>query len=323
MPNPPAAPNFQQAAQAQGAANLTAAQQQARLNNANFNGIGGSQTVTFNADGTPNVTQSLDPTQQGLYQNWTNNQAQAGQAASGLLGLGQFGGAFDLSGAPAMGSALDMSSLPSMPGNYDSTRQSVISAMMGRANEGFAQREDQTNSDLIARGLRPGTEAYAREMTRIDQARNDAYQQAEIAGGNAADQAMRADLARRAGATGEQAQQFQQQSALRGQGVNEYAMGREMPMSEYQTLLGASQFDMPNMPGYSQNNQVAPAPVYGATTAQSNYDVDVWNAEQQQRNSQMNGLFQLGGNFLNSGAGQSLVTSGLGWLADLFKGKNA
>ena len=54
MPNPPAAPNFAQAAQQQGAANLTAAQQQARLNNPNFQGIGGSQTVTFNADGTPN-----------------------------------------------------------------------------------------------------------------------------------------------------------------------------------------------------------------------------------------------------------------------------
>ena len=293
MPTPPAAPNFQQAAQAQGQENLTAAQRQARLNNPNFNGIGGSQTVTFGPDGTPNVTQSLDPTQQGLYNQWTGNQAQAGQAAGGLLGLGQFGGKFDLSGAPAM------------PGNYDSTRKAVIDAMMGRANEGFAQREDQTNSDLIARGLRPGTEAYAREMERIDQARNDAYQQAEIAGGNAADQAMRADLARR------------------GQGVSEYAMGRAIPMSEYQTLLGASRFDMPNLPGYAQNNQVAPAPVYGATTAQSNYDVDLWNAEQQQRNSQMNGLFGLGSSFLNSNTGSNLVNSGLGWLADLFKGKNA
>ena len=83
MPNPPAAPNFAQAAQQQGAANLTAAQQQARLNNPNFQGIGGSQTVTFNADGTPRVTQSLDPSQQALYNQWTGNQAQAGQAASG------------------------------------------------------------------------------------------------------------------------------------------------------------------------------------------------------------------------------------------------
>ena len=189
---------------------------------------------------------------------------------------------------------------------------------MGRANEGFAQREDQTNSDLIARGLRPGTEAYAREMTRIDEARNDARQQAEIAGGNAADQAMRADMARRGLAVGEQAQTFGQQNSLRGIGTNEMVMGRQIPMSEYQTLLGASQFDMPNMPGYSQNNQVAPAPVYGATTAQSNYDVDLWNAMMQQQNSRNTGLLGLGQNFLNSNAGSNLVNSGLGWLGDYF-----
>ena len=288
MPNPPAAPNFAQAAQQQGAANLTAAQQQARLNNPNFQGIGGSQTVTFNADGTPRVQQSLDPSQQGLYDQWTQNQGQAGRAASGLLGLGQFGGKFDLSGVSAM------------PGNYDSTRDAVIKAMMGRADKRFGQEEDQTNSDLIARGLRPGTEAYAREMERIDQAKNDAYQQAEIAGGDAADQAMRADLARR------------------GAGVSEAALSRTLPMSEYQTLLGASKFDMPNLPGYSQNNQVAPAPVYGATTAQSNYDVDVWNAMQQQQNSQNAGLFGLGSSFLNSQAGSGLLSTGADWLADYF-----
>lgn len=288
MPTPPAAPNFQQAARAQGQENLTAAQRQARLNNPNFQGIGGSQTVTFGPDGTPIVRQSLDPSQQGLYNQWTQNQAQAGRAASGLLGLGQFGGEFDLSG------------VPEMPGSYDSTRNAVIEAMMGRANESFGQREDQVNSDLIARGIRPGTEAYAREMERIDQARNDARQQAEIAGGDAADQAMRADLARR------------------GAGVSEAALSRTLPMSEYQALLGASRFDMPNLPGYAQNNQVAPAPVYGATTAQSNYDVDLWNAAQQQRNSQMNGLFGLGNSFLNSQTGSNLVNTGLDWLGDYF-----
>lgn len=277
MPNPPAAPNFMGAAQQQGQANTAAAQQQARLNNPNFYGVGGSQTVQFGPDGTPTVTQSLSPEQQQLYNATMANRTGAANAASGLLSLGQFGGQFDLSGAPAM------------PGDYNATREQVINAMMSRANEDFGQREDQVNSDLIARGIRPGTAAYADAMTRIDRARNDALMQAQIAGGDAADQAMRGDLARRV------------------QGVNEAAMGREIPFREYLGLLGAGDFEMPQFQNFAQNNQVAPAPVFGATTAQSNYDVDLWNAQQQQRNSEMNGLFGLGNNFLNSSVGGNLI----------------
>lgn len=290
MPNPPAAPNFMGAATQQGQENLTAAQRQARLNNPNFYGVGGSQTTTFGADGTPTVTQTLSPEQQALYNATMGNRTAAANAAGGLLSLGQFGGRFDLSGVSAM------------PGDYNSTREAVINAMMARNNVDLSQREDQVNSDLIARGIRPGTEAYAREMDRIDRARNDAMNQAQIAGGNAADQAMRADLARR------------------GAGVNEAVLSRQLPMSEYQALLQAGQFQMPDFQGYAQNNQVAPAPIYGATTAQSNYDVDVWNAMQQQLNSQMNGLFGLGNSFLNSQAGSNLVDSGLDWLGNYLFG---
>jgi hypothetical protein len=175
--------------------------------------------------------------------------------------------------------------LPAMPGSSDEIRQRVIDAMMSRANTDFAQREDQTNSDLIARGLRPGTEAYAREMQRIDQARNDARSQAEIAGGDAAAQAHSMDLANRqqgqgealsnaalsytqgmgirGQAVGEQAQQFsqggqaselaqrqqqqqyQQQSDLRRQKIAEILAQRQTPLNEIAALMSGSQVSNP------------------------------------------------------------------------------
>ena len=282
--SPPAAPDFLGAAGQQGAENAAAAGRQARLNNPNFYGVGGSQTVSFGPDGTPTVTQNLSPEQQALYNSDMANRMGASRMASGLLGMGGFGGAFDLSGAPAM------------PGSYESTRTSVIDALMKRANEDFGRREDQTNSDLIARGIRPGTRAYAEEMARLDRAKNDARSQAEITAGDAVEQAMRSDLARRT------------------QGVNEATLSRTLPFNEYQALSREGGFEMPNLPGYAQNNQVAPAPIFGATTAASNYDVDVWNALQQQDASRRNGLLGLGTSFLNSNTGSGLLGRLGGWL---------
>ena len=280
--SPPAAPDFLGAAGQQGAENAAAAGRQARLNNPNFYGVGGSQTVSFGPDGTPTVTQNLSPEQQALYNSDMANRMGASRMASGLLGMGGFGGAFDLSGAPAM------------PGSYESTRTSVIDALMKRANEDFGRREDQTNSDLIARGIRPGTRAYAEEMARLDRAKNDARSQAEITAGDAVEQAMRSDLARRT------------------QGVNEATLSRTLPFNEYQALSREGGFEMPNLPGYAQNNQVAPAPIFGATTAASNYDVDVWNALMQQQASERAGQTQIGSTILNSNLFNRFVDWALG-----------
>lgn len=315
---PPGTPDFAGAATAQGAANLTAAQRQALLNNPNFYGVGGSQTVTYGPDGQPTVRQSLSPQQQQLYNQFLGNQGAAGSAARGLLGSGQFGGQFDTSGLSSMGSTLDPNSLPAMPGNYNSIRDRVIEAMMGRADTELGQRSDQMNSDLVARGLRPGTEAYTREQDALGRQRNDAMAQAELAGGNAASQALQGDLARRGMATGEQAQGFGQDQARRTMGLQELLAGRQIPFSEYTALMGGSQYQTPTMPSFQGNTQVAPEPVYGAATATANYNTDIWNALMQQQNSRNSGYMNLGNSFLNSNVGSNLINQIPGWLSSLF-----
>jgi hypothetical protein len=311
---PPAAPNFRQAATEQGQENLTAAQRQARLNNPNFQGIGGGQTITYSADGTPQVTQTLDANQQALYDQTTRNQLGAGNVANALLG--QIGGGLDLNGLPARGATLDPNSLPAMPGDYGDVRQKVIDAMMGRSNTLLNQQGDQMNSDLIARGLRPGTEAYTREQDALNRQRNDAYQQAELAGGNAATQAIESDLARRGLAAGEQQQGFGQATTNRGMGLTEQQAAANLPMQQFATLMNGSRFQQPTLPGYQGNTQVAPAPIYGATTAASNYDTDVWNALMQQQNSRNAGLLSIGNTALNSPVVGGLVNRGIDYVGD-------
>lgn len=313
---------------------------------------------------TPTVTQTLSPEEQAIFNRNQGNRLGLGNlAGQGIDSLGGLiGTQVDFTGAPAGGKPLDPNSIPrpnpldphSLPGMPDvyggaqnlpalqsaeATRNAVIEAMMGRANKGFQEREGQVNSDLVARGLRPGTEAYAREMTRIDQARNDARSQAEIAGGNAAAQQFGMDLDRRKQlygegitdantmfgqgmgvrqqAQGEQGQQFAQGGqlaqllqSLQGQGfgqsqearrqfITELLTRRQTPLNEITALMSGSQVNNPfSVPGYAQNTNVAPPPLFGAAQAQGQWDQNAYNQKVGSYNNMLSGLFNLGSSFM-------------------------
>jgi hypothetical protein len=268
-PSPPPAPDYAAAATAQGAANKEAAVASANLNNPNVVNPYGTQIYTPGATDTsrPTLTQTFSPEQQALFDK--SNQTK------GLLGDLGIQGATALQGV--IGKQLDLSGAPGVPGSYDTTRQSVIDAMMGRANEDYAQQTDQANSDLIAAGIRPGTKAYADRMQAIERSRNDARNQAEISGGNAASQA------------------FSMDSQRRQQGISEILAQRQTPLNEINALMSGSQVSNPfAIPGASQNANMAPAPVFGAAQAQNAYDMNVYNQQAASANNMMSGLFQLG-----------------------------
>lgn len=329
MPKPkaPAAPDYAGAAVAQGAANKDAAIASGKMNNPNVINPYGTQTVsygsefnqagfdqamskyqsdlakfnaqpsgggvpgwellggvggtsqgtapvapdrkTFTTDGlTPTITQTLSPEQQALLDK--SNKAQ------GLLGDLSIQGATALQGV--VGKNLDLSGAPAMPGSYDQTRQKVMDAMMGRADEDYDKQTDQTNSDLIAAGIRPGTKAYANRMQMIERSHNDARSQAEIQGGNAANQA------------------FTMDSQRRQQGISEILAQRQTPLNEINALMSGSQVNNPfAMPGASQNSNMAPAPVFGATQAQGAWDQNAYQQKMGSYNNMMSGLFSLGG----------------------------
>lgn len=325
-PSPPAAPDYTKAAQQQGAENLKATKLSGQINNPNVVNPYGTQTTQwgtgfdqsgydaaqkvwadaqqayqtkFGTDfpeayyqnrpgwhpptreeftkGDPNqptLTQTFSPSQQALFDQSQATQLKlgqlAGQGAEALKGV--VGTGVDFSGAPTTGS-------------YDETRKRVIDAMMGRANEDYAKQTDAANSNLVAAGIRPGTKAYADNQQMIERSHNDARAQAEVAGGNAASQAYGMDEARRR------------------QYITELLAKRQTPLNEITALMSGSQVSNPfNVPGYAQNAQVQPAPLYGATQDLGAWNTGLYNAQAAQVGNLQSGLFGLGGAALK-GAG--------------------
>ena len=305
--SPPPPPDYAGAAAAQGAANLETARAQGRMNNANVIGPGMSRTVTWDGD-VPTVSTNLTPEEWAIYNQNVATRQQLGelglQGATSLEGI--VGKPLDLSGVAGHGGvyragtnpqALNTFGLPGMPNAYqggqnlpdvqsgEATRSRVIQAMLSRSNDEIGRHEEQVKSDLIAQGLRPGTEAYAREMDAIGRQRNDAMSQAEIAGGAAAQQMFGMDSSRRAQLYGEgttdaglryqqgmgirdqaldeqgqrfgqqgqvaelgmrqQAQTSDQQNALRTRQIAELITQRQMPLNEIIGLMGGGQVNNP------------------------------------------------------------------------------
>lgn len=296
----------------------------------------------FTTLGRDTMTQTLSPEEQALYGKQMENKygvssvAQQGiDAASGIIGQNvDYSGAINdpsvyspsaklnPSGRPE---SLDPNSLSPMPQSGEATRQRVIDAMMSRSNTDIGQQSDQTNSDLIARGIRPGTEAYSREQDALNRRRNDARMQAEIAGGNAAAQQYGMDLSTRQLGAGEQAQKFgqdlssgaqdfQQQLAatqqsqgeqqqqygqttnLRRQQIAEMLAKRQIPLNEITALMSGSQTANPFAgQGFQAGATVAPTDLMAGPNMLNQYNMNAYNQSQAQRNALIGGAASLGG----------------------------
>lgn len=316
--------------------------------------------------GRPTMTQTLSPEQQALYnQSLQTRELLGGLGIQGATALQDVVGRnLDLSGAPEAGNTDFTSGAPALrdtnfaanlpelrstdftlgasaiPGSYEDVRKRVIDASMSRANEDYAKQGDQANSSLIAAGIRPGTKAYGDSMQMIERSRNDARTQAEIAGGNAAQQAFGVDAARRAATIGENQGMFgaslsARQQALdsaqkmfgasqaarqqtvsenaaeqgaqdrqRQQAIAEILAQRQTPLNEINALMSGSQVSNPfAMPGVAQNSNVQAAPMFGAAQAQYGANMDAYNAQQASGGNMMSGLFSLGGAALGAPVG--------------------
>lgn len=316
--SPPPAPDYIGAAKAQGAANVDTAQVEGRLNNPNVINPYGTQTVSYGgfdqagydkalgdyqnfhptydpvtgrqtntappqptreqfaiSSNTPTITQTLSPEQQKIYDQQTGNQQSLGLLAKQGIGAAQ----------GIIGSKLDYSGVPAAPGDYSALRQQVYDAMMARPNQDIAVNRDNTNSNLIAAGIRPGSTAYDNAMNLVNRQQTDAQQQAIINAGNQTQQAYGMDL------------------QSRQQGLAEQLAQRQVPLNEISALMSGSQTSNPfQVPGYAQNANVQPAPTYNAALQQGQYGTDVYNAQQARNSANTSGLIGLGGTGIMAGA---------------------
>ena len=266
----PKTPDYAGAAVAQGQANLESARATAKLNNPNINNIYGKQTVTYGANGDPDigtVTQTLSPGEQAVYETDLQSRKNLGdlsvQGSDALKSV--VGQNLDISGAPTVGDGA-------------STREKVYNASMARVNEDTANSRENTNSKLIAAGIRPGTKAYDDAQNLITRGYNDARGNAEINAGNAANQ------------------QFGMDTQNRSRYIAELLAQRQTPLNEINALMSGSQVNNPfaNGIGYQGGENVQAAPIFSAAQQQGQADLNAWNAEQSGANSMMGGLFSLG-----------------------------
>jgi hypothetical protein len=268
-----AAPNYTAAAKAQGDANLEAQQQSIIGQNPNVTNPYGTQTVTWTTDESgnkiPNLNQTFSPEQQALYEKETANQGLlADLAGKGATAAGS-----------VIGQNLDLSGAPAAPGNYDTTRKSVYDAMMGRVNEDYANTTDQTNSKLIAAGLRPGSKAYDNQMFQLQRGRNDAMQQAQLGAGAEAERA------------------FGMDTTARKNAIAEILAQRQTPLNEITALMSGSQVQNPfSMPGYTGSGVNAPD-YYGAVGDTYQAKLAAANAKNAGIGNAMSGLFSIGSAF--------------------------
>lgn len=189
---------------------------------------------------------------------------------------------------------------------------SLIARGIAPGTEAYERERDRlerARNDYRAQAeIAGGTEAersYGMDMGRRQQGFNEAiqnaltrYQQAMgIRQQGASEQAQRfqqggqrEELRARG-----QAQQFGQQDQLRRQFLTELLTQRQTPLNEIIGLMGGSQVQNPfTMPGYAQNTQVAPSPIFGAATAQDQANMNRYGIRSGSYNNMMTGLFGLG-----------------------------
>lgn len=248
-PSPPTPPDPAATAAADAAGKVKTATNQQELNMVNQVTPQGNLTYDQTGkwhDGTPkfSATTSYSPAEQKIYDLGTQTRTNVGQ-----IGVDQSGRIGELLGTP-------------VNLNNDAIEARLMELGRTRLDPLLAQRRQQTETDLLNRGITPGTEAYSRAMQSVGQQENDAYNQLLLQG--------------------------------RGQSVQEALAQRNQPINEITALLSGSQVSQPNFVN-SPQTQVAPTDYAGIVN--NNYQGQMMGYQQQvgAQNAMIGGLASLGG----------------------------
>jgi len=245
--SPPPAPDPGVLAAKQAEMNAATAQKQAQMNMVNQNTPQGNLTykqVGTWEDGTPRyeATQTYSADQQKLYD--LSNQTEAN--------LGQIG----------VDQSKRIGDLLSTPFQIDSARDNKIANMQrGFLDPQWQQQEDRMRTQLINSGVRPGTEAYDRQMRNFSTDRQRAYDQMYLDAYKTAE----------------------------GSALTE----RNQPINEISALLSNSQVSNPAYVNTPQTG-VAPTDLIGANQLALQQGNLAAQYQQQRNMGMMSGLFSLG-----------------------------
>lgn len=247
-PQAPAAPDPAKTAAAQASANRDTAVTQYGLNATNQNTPQGTlsyrQVGTW-ADGTPRfeATTALNAGEQGIYD--TGLQTRQNVANIGRDQTARV--------AETLSTPVNLSN--------EATEARLMELGSKRLDPRFARESAALETNLINRGIRPGSKAYDTMRGQFDQGKNDAYNQLLLNG--------------------------------RQQAVTEALTERNQPINEITALLSNSQVSQPNFTN-TPTPGVAPTDYIGAQQQALNQQNVGYQSEMAQNQALMSGLFGLG-----------------------------
>jgi hypothetical protein len=257
----PEQPNYKKAAEATAQGNLEAARVGAAANRVNQYNPYGSMVYSRVPGGGPDDWQSsvsLSPAGQALLdqQNRTS------------LGMGSLQDSAMARVAQQQRKPFDYSSVGSV---QDAAQKSVTDRLdpMWKANS------ESQQAMLANQGLQPGTQAYDNAMRSFNNSKNDAYQQAVMAGINTMPQTL------------------QMATSLRNQ-----------PLNELNAIRSGGQVQNPTFQTAPQQATTGGANYLGAAQAEGQGSMAGYNASTGNSNAMMGGLFNLGSSIFG-GAGSA------------------
>lgn len=235
--------------------------------------------------GLPQYTSTiqLSPAQQQILDNQQNLQTQAQGIAGTALNQAQsnISHPYDLSGITPVAGSDDIN------GYSDKITQ----ALMSRLQPQLDRDQEQLDTKLANQGITQGSDAYNNAINLQNQAKNDAYNQAQLSAISAG-------------------QTFQNESlAAHQQGVSDYNTQYYAPLNTYNELANGVQVQNPTFSAPTQGNAASPN-LEGDVNSAYQAALNSYNAQVAGSNSSASGLFGLGGSFL----GNSSLFSGIGSL---------
>lgn len=263
----PQSPNYEGAANQQGAANLDAARSTIALSNPNQITPFGSQTYTIGPDGRPVQNQNLSPEQQKRYDDLNsilpsvtrNIREQTGRN----IGEYDFSKVMD----PNSVALSDRKTSTGVQG-----QSAVAEALRAREQPRLDKKRQQLESQLLARGFNPGTEGWNEAIDDFSRAENDFNLGLVGISGQEQSRLFDLDSSLRSQEMGEFNSRFNNQTSNRGREINEQVLARQLPIQEYGQLVQAMTPQLPQFNGYT-GATVDANPILNATTQQGLFDL--------------------------------------------------
>lgn len=340
----PAAPDYEAAAEAQGQSSREVTEQQTWANRPD-------QNTPFGQTSWQN-TPTWDPSTGQYINRWTQNTTlndQSQRALDAQMGLttgrselagsmmprmqDEFGNEMDWSQFDQGGRVVGSQDLnkgyetagPELDSSQRYNQQANDAIYNQWADRALPQQEEARNqmqTQLYNQGLKPGDQAYDREMQKLGQNQDDAMRQAQyqatIGSGAEAQRMLGMDASTRAQLTGENAaqagfgntamgqqqgldiNQSDQATRLRQQQISEEMSRRGFSLNEINAIISGQQVGMPSMPNFNQAQRSETVQYGQAAQQQGQHDLDAFNAEQQAIQGMMSGAGSMAGGFMMS-----------------------